>query len=73
MIVVYLLHFARRYPRGRQPQHYIGVAADLDRRMGEHRAGSAKSRLTRAFPFRGYPFHRRPNVDTGRRGGSVRP
>lgn len=45
---VYLLHFERPYPNGRHPQHYLGVAADLDRRLAEHRAGSSKSRLTRA-------------------------
>lgn len=45
---VYLLHFERPYPGGRKPQHYLGVAADLETRVREHQAGSSKSRLTRA-------------------------
>lgn len=37
---VYLLHFDRRYPRGRRPQHYIGVSDDPERRFREHRNGN---------------------------------
>lgn len=45
---VYLLHFERPYPGGRRPQHYLGVCRDLEVRVAEHKAGSSKSRLTRA-------------------------
>lgn len=45
---VYLLHFDRPYPGGQKPQHYLGVCADLPKRLSEHQAGSSKSRLTRA-------------------------
>lgn len=38
-MTVYLLHFERPYPNGRQPQHYLGYAADLDVRLAQHRAG----------------------------------
>lgn len=38
--IVYLLHFTQRYPTGHRPQHYLGVAADLPKRLREHRAGN---------------------------------
>lgn len=50
---VYLLHFDRKYPGGQNPQHYLGVTADMDKRMAEHQAGSSKSRLTRACKLKG--------------------
>lgn len=53
MAYVYLLHFSRRYPGGQNPQHYLGVARDADARLIEHRAGSSKSRLTRACREKG--------------------
>lgn len=56
MTYVYLLHFDQPYPNGRKPQHYLGVASDLETRMAEHRRGSAKSRLTRAFALAGIAF-----------------
>lgn len=56
MITVYLLHFDRPYPRGKHPQHYLGVAADFDQRMREHRSGSSKGRLTRALYHAGIGF-----------------
>lgn len=34
---VYLLHFERRYPRGKGPQHYRGSAVDVSAREREHR------------------------------------
>lgn len=36
---VYLLHFDKPYPRGRQPRHYLGWTCDLERRLQEHRRG----------------------------------
>src|ERR1043166_3514724 len=54
---VYLLHFSERYPNGRQPQHYLGVARDLEHRFREHQAGSTKSRLTRACVGLGITVH----------------
>jgi predicted GIY-YIG superfamily endonuclease len=53
MAFVYLLHFATRYPNGKKPQHYLGVAQDAEARFTEHLAGSSKSRLTRACAERG--------------------
>lgn len=53
MAYVYLLHFASRYPGGRHPQHYLGVAQNAESRFNEHLAGSSKSRLTRACKERG--------------------
>lgn len=50
---VYLLHFERPYPAGKHPQHYLGVAANLEERVREHQAGSSKSRLTRACRLAG--------------------
>jgi hypothetical protein len=40
----YLLHFERRYPRGRQPQHYRGSAVDVAERLKEHQRVWAKGR-----------------------------
>lgn len=54
---VYLLHFSERYPNGKRPQHYLGVARDLDQRLREHQTGSSKSRLTRACVQRGITVH----------------
>lgn len=48
---VYLLHFD--HPGGRHPQHYLGVARDVDQRFAEHCRGSSKSRLTRACHEKG--------------------
>lgn len=53
---VYLLHFDEPYPRGHRPQHYLGIAKDLDTRLAEHRSGSSKSRLTRALKALGIGF-----------------
>ncbi len=53
---VYLLHFYERYPLGKRPQHYLGAAVDLERRLREHRSGSSKSRVTRAFHAKGIGF-----------------
>lgn len=55
MTHLYLLHFDRRYPGGRNPQHYLGVAHDAAARLAEHRAGNSKGRLTRACAQRGIP------------------
>jgi predicted GIY-YIG superfamily endonuclease len=55
-IHVYLLHFHQPHPNGRHPQHYIGVAADLEQRLKEHRTGSSKGRLTRSFHQLGIGF-----------------
>lgn len=52
-VFVYLLHFEQPYPNGRHPQHYLGVARDVEERLGEHQSGSSKSRLTRACRERG--------------------
>lgn len=54
---VYLLHFAEPYPNGKQPQHYLGVAQDVEQRLREHQAGSSKSRLTRACKVQGIAVH----------------
>lgn len=58
MPVLYLLHFNHRYPNGRRPQHYMGVAADLDKRVREHRAGNPGKggSLTRALKVHGIEF-----------------
>lgn len=53
MAQMYLLHFSSRYPGGQKPQHYLGVAVSADARFIEHKAGSSKSRLTRACKERG--------------------
>lgn len=53
---VYLLHFHKRYPNGKQPGHYLGVTDDLKRRMREHRNGSTKSRLMKAVKEAGIQF-----------------
>lgn len=64
---VYLLCFIRRYPRGRQPQHYRGSAVDLTARIEEHwrvwRRGLAGHRrsvgdcaLIHAMGVEGIPF-----------------
>ena len=55
MSYVYLLHFDRPYPGGRHPQHYLGVARNVEARLREHTAGSSKSRLTRACKEKGIP------------------
>ena len=38
--VVYLLHFDRFIPGGRN-RHYIGISNDLDRRIAQHKAGNS--------------------------------
>lgn len=55
---VYLLHFDRPYPAGRRPRHYLGVAADLDRRVADHRRGNPGKggSLTRALKAAGIEF-----------------
>lgn len=35
----YLLHFSEPYPGGTAPQHYLGWAEDVERRVEEHRKG----------------------------------
>lgn len=58
MSTVYLLHFDDRYPAGRRPQHYIGVAVDVDKRLAEHRNGNPGKggSLTRALKAKGIGF-----------------
>jgi predicted GIY-YIG superfamily endonuclease len=58
MAFVYLLHFDERYPAGRRPGHYLGVAKDLERRLREHRAGNPGKggSLTRAIKAKGIGF-----------------
>lgn len=58
MSTVYLLHFSERYPAGRRPQHYVGVAVDVDRRVAEHRNGNPGKggSLTRAIKAAGITF-----------------
>lgn len=56
MAFVYLLHFDTPYPGGRFPQHYLGVARDVEHRFKEHCKGSTKSRLTRACVEKGITF-----------------
>lgn len=56
MPTVYLLHFNEPYPNGHRPQHYLGVAANLDERVAEHRSGSSKGRLTKALHEKGIGF-----------------
>lgn len=56
MSVVYLLHFNECYPNGRKPQHYMGVAVDLAKRIREHENGSSKGALTRALRKVGIGF-----------------
>jgi predicted GIY-YIG superfamily endonuclease len=55
---VYLLHFNERYPAGRRPGHYLGVARDFQKRMAEHRRGNPGKggSLTRALAARGIGF-----------------
>lgn len=58
MSTVYLLHFSERYPAGRRPQHYVGVARDVDKRVAEHRNGNPGKggSLTRAIKAKGITF-----------------
>lgn len=40
--VLYLIHFARPYPAGRRPQHYLGFSrrkGELEKRLQEHVSG----------------------------------
>lgn len=37
----YLLHFDTPYPNGRKPQHYLGYAENIARRIEEHRRGGS--------------------------------
>jgi predicted GIY-YIG superfamily endonuclease len=53
---VYLLHFDRPHPNGRNPRHYLGVTQNVDDRVAEHSEGSSKSCLTRDFFLRGIGF-----------------
>jgi hypothetical protein len=69
---VYLLHFEKPYPNGRHPQHYLGVAQDVEDRILEHRAGSSKSRLTRACVALGDQDLLRQEVDVPLPEGGVR-
>jgi predicted GIY-YIG superfamily endonuclease len=58
MSTVYLLHFDEPYPAGRRPQHYVGVARELDKRVAEHRNGNPGKggSLTRALKDKGIGF-----------------
>lgn len=58
MITLYLLHFNERYPAGKRPGHYMGVAADFQRRLREHMAGNPGKggSLTRALKAKGIGF-----------------
>lgn len=57
MSFVYLLHFDEPYPAGARPQHYLGVARDLDERIRAHMNGYSRSRLTAACFQRGILMH----------------
>lgn len=46
--VCYLICAVAAYPAGKRPQHYLGYADDLDRRVQQHEAGRG-SRLLRAM------------------------
>lgn len=52
---VYLLHFDKPYPNGRKPQHYMGWAQNLRRRVAEHSSGSG-SCLMQACKQQGVTF-----------------
>lgn len=55
MTTIYLLHFKKRYPKGKRPQHYIGSTDDLDSRIERHRAGNG-SRLIEVITKAGIDF-----------------
>jgi hypothetical protein len=55
--MVYLIHFSKRYPGGKQPQHYVGYADDekFEQRQERHKKGGG-SRLLRAVNFAGIDY-----------------
>jgi hypothetical protein len=55
-MAVYLLHYVRPYPNGRQPQHYIGYARNVKRRVQQHATGTSRARLPTVMYERGIPF-----------------
>lgn len=38
-MTVYLIHFDEPYPNGKQPQHYLGWAENLETRLRDHNCG----------------------------------
>lgn len=55
MIGVYLLHYDEPLAPSRT-QHYMGMAADIDKRIGKHKRGTSGAALPMAFHGRGIGF-----------------
>jgi predicted GIY-YIG superfamily endonuclease len=55
MAACYLLHFSVAYPNGNRPQHYLGYAKNLPKRLAQHRLGKG-ARLTEVITQAGIRF-----------------
>jgi hypothetical protein len=53
---VYVLHFDRRYPNGRQPGHYTGWSPNIELRVDMHRRGKSRARLMEVIKEAGIGF-----------------